>query len=136
MAKFTLEIQEDYDFSLLSIFSHVKDYRLSWEINQSLHFDLQKDENLSLNLKGNEQEHSLFSYYDEENQIDYFLIGNRSESGWLIPEEKCDYFLLIKGHIKDNEFKALGQELNQLKHVLATTVVNVEELKSKENLIF
>ncbi len=136
MPKFTLEIEEDFDFCLLSIFSHVKDYRLCWEINQTLGYDLQKDPNLSLIFKGNEQEHSLFSYSDEENQIDFYLIGNRSDSGWLIPEEKCDYFLLIKGHIKEEQFSALSKELNQLKHVLASAELNVESLKSKENLIF
>jgi hypothetical protein len=136
MAKFTLDIEDDFDFKLIGIFSHVKDYRLSWQINQEFEFDLQKEENLTVKYKNNIQEHSFFCFFDEENLLDYYLISNRSESGMLIPEEKCDYFLLIKGHIRDQQFQELIKKTTQLKHILTTSNIEVEELKSKENLIF
>lgn len=136
MAKFTLEIEEDFDFRLIGIFSHSKDYRLCWEINKTFNFDLLKGDNLTVQLKDNIQEHSFFSYHEEDELLEYYLISNRSEAGLLIPEEKCDYFFLIKGHYRDNTITELRKQLNQLKPILATSIIEVEELKSKDNLIF
>ncbi len=136
MVKFTLELEEDYDFLLIGVFSHVKDYRLSWYLNQKLGIDLQKFENLILNLKGGSQEHSFHKFYDEENLKEYYLLANRSEDGWLIPEEKCDYMLMLKGHFSEDDFQSIKQSIHELKPVLATSQIVVEDLKSKENLLF
>jgi len=65
MAKLTLEVEEDYDFELVGICSHAKDYRLSWEINNVLEFDLEKGENYEINIKGDNQSYSFFSFIDE-----------------------------------------------------------------------
>lgn len=137
MAKLTLEIEEDYDFELIGICSHVKDYRLSWEINKVLGFDLVKDENLELTFRGEKQNFSFFSFLDDENLTEYYLINNRSESGILIPEEKkADYFLLIKGVLRGGEKESLISEIGSIKNVLTTYDIEVEELKSKNNLLF
>lgn len=137
MAKLTLEIEADYEFDLIGICSHIKDYRLSWEINQELKLNLSKDGNLELSQNGELQSYAFYSFLDEDNFIDYFLISNRSEKGMLIPEEnKCDYFLLIKGVRKKQEIKALQKEIASLKHVLTSYTIEVEELKSKNNLLF
>lgn len=137
MVKLTLEIEEDYDFELIGICSHAKDYRLSWELNQQLKFDLVKDENLELTVKGEKQNYSFFSFIDDENLIEYYLINNRSESGVLIPEEKrSDYFLLIKGVLREGQVEDLIREITAIKNVLTTYEIEVEHLKSKNNLLF
>ena len=137
MVKLTLEIEEEYDFELIGICSHAKDYRLSWELNQQLEFDLGKDDNLELNTKGDKQSHSFFSFIDEENLIEYYLINNRSESGFLIPEEKkSDYFLLIRGVLREGRVEELVREIAMIKNVLTTYSIKVDRLKSKSNLLF
>ncbi len=137
MAKLTLEIVEDYDFELFGICSHIKDYRLSWSINQTLGFDLIKESDLELNQKSGVQSYSFFSYVDDENLIEYYLISNRCENGLLIPEEKkSDYFLLIKGVLRGGEKENILKRIAGLKHVLTTYEVEVETLKSKNNLLF
>ncbi len=137
MAKLTLEIEEDYDFELIGICSHAKDYRLSWELNQQLNFDLVKDDNLELTVKGEKQNHSFFSFIDDENLVEFYLINNRSEGGVLIPEEKrSDYFLLIRGVLRDGQIEGLVREISTIKNVLTTYEIEVEQLKSKNNLLF
>ena len=137
MAKLTLEIEEDYDFQLIGISSHVKDYRICWEINRNLNFDLVREESLKLKTKEGDQNYAFFVYEDEENLIEYYLISNRSEFGRLIPEEpKSDYFLLTKGHITEAESQEICKSISQLKPVLTSYLIEVEALKSKENLIF
>ena len=136
MVKFTLEIEEDYDFQLTGIFSHIKDYRLSWYLNHQLGIDLHKSENLVLKTKDINQEHSFHEFHDEENLREFFLLANRSEDGWLVPEEKCDYMLMLKGHFSKSEYDHIKASILELKHVLATSQIHVEDLKSKENLLF
>lgn len=137
MAKLTLEIQQDYDFELIGICSHIKDYRLVWELNKALEFDLAKEKDFELSIKGELQAHSFFSYFDDDNLQEYYLLNNRSEKGLLIPEEnKCDYFLLLKGNAIEQKQKELIQEISAIKHVLTTYAIDVEGLKSKDNLLF
>ncbi|MEQ8907898.1 MAG: IPExxxVDY family protein [Vicingaceae bacterium] len=137
MAKLTLELEESYDFQLIGISCHVKDYRISWEINQHLNFDLIKDESLSLHIKEEEQRFTFFSYWQEDEFAEYYLIGNRSDNGTLIPEEStADYFMLIKGHVSSQEVKSLAEKINKLKPVLTAYVIEVDNLKSKANLVF
>lgn len=136
MVKFTLELEQDFDFYLLGIFCHVKDYRLSWFLNKALNIDLQKSSNLVLNIKKVEQEHSLQEYIDEEELKEYYLIANRSRDGWLLPEEKCDYLLMLKGHYSANEIEETRKVVQSLKPVLTVSNIEVDNLKSKENLLF
>jgi hypothetical protein len=135
MGKITLELEEDFDFKLFGISCHSKDYRLSFELDKSLAFDFIKEENLEIKLKEGFAEFSFYSYIDEENYTEYFLLSNRGTMGYLVPEEKLsDYFLLIKGSV-NNEIEIL-KKINEVKLVLKAYTIKVEELKSKRNLIF
>jgi len=137
MAKLTLEVEEDYDFELVGICSHVKDYRLSWEINKALEFDLEKDDNYEINVKGDKQSYSFFSFIDDENLVEFYLINNRCSNGILIPEEKkSDYFLMIRGVLRGGHKEELIEKISNIKNVLTTYDIEVDQLKSKSNLLF
>jgi hypothetical protein len=137
LTKLVLEIEEDYDFYLIGIVAHVKDYRLSWELNRNLNLGLFKDQDLEIKMKENSKSFSFHLYVDEDNSIEYYLIGNRSESGYLIPEEsKCDYLFILKGNITDETVEDIIKQLNSFKLILACYSLDVENLKSKKNLIF
>lgn len=136
MAKLTLELEEDYSFKLIGINCHVKDYRLCWEMNDALNFDFVKEEDYEIIIKNQKQGYSFYSYLDEENYIDYYLISNRGEFGLLIPEEKSDFLLLIKGSVTKGQLKQIGEQLHRIKNILTAYPIEVEHLKSKKNLIF
>jgi len=46
--RFTLECAEEFDFAVLAINSHIKGYKLCWNINSSmqLNFEKKKDNNI------------------------------------------------------------------------------------------
>ena len=137
MAKLTLEVEEDYDFELIGICSHAKDYRLSWEMNKALELDLVKGDNYELSVKGEKQSYSFFNFIDEENWVEYYLINNRTVNGILIPEEKkSDYFLLIRGVLRGGQKESLVKGIAEIKNVLTTYEIEVKSLKSKSNLLF
>lgn len=137
MAKLTLDFEEDYNFDLIGICSHSKDYRLVWELNTKLEYDFAKTKNYDLMQKGSLQSHSFFEFIDEENGVEYSIISNRCSTGLLLAEEKsCDYLLVIKGQLLENVKDKIISQIMALKNVLTAYSINVENLRSKENLLF
>ncbi|MBK7181593.1 MAG: IPExxxVDY family protein [Bacteroidetes bacterium] len=158
MAKHTLEIEFDYDFVLIGISSHEKDYRLCWTVNNALNLQLSKQE--SLEIKGRKQTTpSFFSFFLFEKQdefIDYAIIANLSESKtveqttstlfdaldesdneYLIPEQKqMNYFFLIRGEIENEEVNEIIQQIKEIENVQTAVRIDVKSLRSKQNLIF
>ena len=137
MSKFSLEIEEDFDFFMLGICSHVKDYRLCWEINKEFEIQLQKDPDLEVASNGEIKNYSFNSYENNSGPNDFYLISNKSELGYLVPEEKkCDYFLIVKGPIEESEEVDIIKRLNASKNILTCYPIEASELRSKNNLIF
>ena len=130
--KRVLNIGEDYDFSLLGISCHAKDYRLFWEINRSLGIDLKKN---SVGAEGMVSPGA--SYEDEDRQLYFLLLNNKIENGLLIPEyPQLDYFLRIEGPGHEEESADCRSKLIAVDMVLAVMELLPSGMKSKDNLIF
>lgn len=138
MVKYLLEQELEFDFKLLGISSHVKNYRLCWTVNKSLGLDLIKlDEEIIIRLKneGDPISFSVYYYMDDESEVEFELICNRHEDGYLIPElKKADYFLKV------SEYYDLG--VDTLIHILRKAnlinmafEIDVDSLRSKQNLL-
>lgn len=161
MGKHTLEIEYDYDFVLIGISSHEKDYRFCWALNNKLKFELSKKE--SLEIKGKKQNTpSYFSFFtfDDQNQYkEYSVLANfsesksliltentlfgtpekskQSENEFLIPEHKqMNYFLVIRGELEDEQVAELILQIKEIDIVLTAIRIDPKTLKSKQNLIF
>ena len=164
MAKHTLEIEYDYDFVLIGISSHEKDYRLCWTLNNKLNIDLVKKE--SLEIKGKKQTTpSYFSFFMFDNPdafMEYSVIANfseskslaltettlfategksktssQSENEFLIPEHKqMNYLFVIRGELENEEVNEIIQEIKNIDIVLTAIRIDPKSLKSKQNLIF
>lgn len=131
-------MQFDYDFYLIGIVSSLKVYRLSSSVNKLLNSNLLRVDDV-LNQFGDDYEDASYARYageDEENEILYDLIANKNENGPLIKEKKeVDYFLIINGPDLKINIKSLISELNSIQHVQLAFELDVNTLKSKQNLI-
>lgn len=138
MAKYKLLLDDDFSFDLIGICSSNADYRLSWGINRGLSISLEKDEDLSIHVK-KEGDHlySFYSYYDQLEHIEYYLIKNVSNNyRRLIPEkDQIDYFLLIKNNFT-KEINDILTSLKRIDSILTAFSFDPNELKSKSNLVF
>ena len=162
MGKHTLEIQYDYDFVLIGISSHEKDYRICWALNNKFGIELIKVN--SLEIKGKKQEtpsfFSLFTYDHPDSFIEYTVVANLSESKtgsikentlfgskakpqsyseneFLIPEHKqMNYFFVIKGELDDASVQQMIKQIKEIDMVLTAIPIDASQLKSKHNLIF
>lgn len=139
MAKFLLEEEFEFDFSLLGISSHVKDYRLCWVVNKALSLDLVKLEDEIIIRHKNGENQSVFSIYyylDNDSEVEFELICNRHEHGYLIPELKtADYFLKISEYY-DGNLDEIIQILRKANLINMAFEIDVDTLRSKQNLLY
>lgn len=134
-----MTLENEFEFGLIAISCHLKDYRLCWSLNQAKSWRLERTDNLEFREDGAEsmKSFSLYIYPDEENYAQIFVVSNRSEGGLLIPEAKqVDYFLLIKGHVEEEQVEDLLAEVKKLTGVLTAFRMDPNSLRSKRNLIF
>lgn len=129
-----LEINEDLDFSLLGVCSHVKDYRLCWELNKALDIGLAKMESAA--DAGNTTAISnccIFS--DDENHRLYHLIPNKQNDKLLVPEnDRIDYFIKISGHDHTSLTGKWKAAIQKIDVVLTVVVIDPANLKSAHSL--
>jgi hypothetical protein len=138
MKKVFLDIGFDYDFLLLGIVSQEKAHRLVWFINKELGYNFSHAGQLV--LYDNDQPSAEFTRYDftdEINHLEFFLIENKDESNYLLPELRhVDYFMMIKGALDFLDVKQLIDHMKPLEPVQLVTEIDHHKLKSKQNLIF
>ena len=80
--------------------------------------------------------HSVYTYKNTETHNEFILINNRSSAGFLIPEKQvADYLLIVKENF-DFSSELFLKKIKNINFVLTAFKIPVEQLKSKENLIF
>lgn len=137
--KYTLELDADLDFDLIGICSHHSDYRLAWGINQKLFLHLSKcDEDYCVTDKKGEivSRHSMYEYTDEVDRLVYYMVKNKSQGKYLIPEKPTvDFFLFLI----DNwavEVTDIVVELKAVPSILGVYPFDPEEISSAQNIVF
>jgi hypothetical protein len=137
-----LVVDFDYSFKMLGIISSAKEYKLAWSMNQLLKIHLIKADDINLQFQNDcNILVSTYLYLTEYSQIR--LLKNKSieftniAKPYLIPELKdYDYFIHIldEGCIFDEEW--IKEQLQDCGAIQYIKVIDVSELKSKDNLIF
>ncbi len=139
MAKHTLQLEDDFNFDLIGLCSHQSDYRVCWSVNEHLGLHLSKSlEPFMVSGKKGEviSSHSLYEWYDENNTVEYFLIKNKYNTQFLIPEKsQIDYFLVIReaGIVDVDDFLT---KIKEISSILTAFIYEPGDLKSGSKLIF
>jgi hypothetical protein len=136
MAKFTLDIEYEYDFGLIGISCHAKDYRFCWALNNVLKTDFLRIEDIVVKNKLKSVSFPHFIFNDEDLRIDYSVIANRGLEGYLLPEQKqADYLLMLSGSYSDEIINETLKKVKTITLVLTAFIIDVKGLKNKQNLI-
>ncbi|MBW6483823.1 MAG: IPExxxVDY family protein [Vicingaceae bacterium] len=137
MTKHTFKLEEDYDFEMIGVSCHTKNYKLCWTINNALNINLIRLNDFDILKKKETLSFSFYEYIDNQNNIEYYLIANKSELGYLIPEKQVvDYFIILKGHTEPKLITEITTILNRQEIILMAHQIDVATLKSKKNLLF
>jgi hypothetical protein len=155
-----LDIEQDFDFSLIAICSPLPDYRLSYNLNkqEGMHF-VQRKTDVNEVLTKDKLAYS-FSIYDSvhhNESLHYSLLSNQSweisksvtdnlgglfqlesfdSKPYLIPEHRqADFFLLIYGEVNTADKIKFLSSLKKVLGVVAAYELEVEAVRSKEKLL-
>ncbi len=141
MKKTKLIADVDFDFSLLAIASQMKEYKLAWMINQDLGIRLVKQPDEIFHFLGDEQLCiSNYLYQTEHSKLR--LVFNRSKeetasNQFLIPELKqFDYLMLVEGFESSMVIAEVRETLKRINGVQMVNLMEIDQLKTRENLIF
>lgn len=134
-----LSLETSVDFELIGICSHHSDYRLAWGINKILDLELTKSEEpfVIQSKKGTiVSQHSFHVFIDEVDHMEWYLIKNKSEGKFLIPEKnQIDYFLILRENVLHDPDE-LVERIRESNSVMAAYVFEAESIPSAELIIF
>ena len=157
--KLHLEEFDEIDYQLIAIHSSLEDYRLAYYINQNLPINLKKENcNIQISNKEGETQFTRFAFEDSkdivwnlvQNKNDVFVPSQNSNQGlfaetnnkfstkiYLIPEfKKVDYFLKIENGEVNIDVSKITNCIKKIDRVSTVYALEVEKIKSKNNLIF
>ncbi len=149
-------LDEDFEhaYTLIAIHASLEDYRLAYFINSVLNLRLKRmDRRDVASYNANV---IAFEWYDEIHQVFWGLLKNKttektlpSNSGlfednettrteYVVPEySRADYLLKIDDQQGAyNATEEVVRELKKIPGIITTYTIEVQELKSKNNLIF
>lgn len=161
MKKNVLTLDEfiDIDFSLIGINTSMEMYRLIYFINKKLetNFELQ-EKDVDFEYEDCTAHFPLYYHYSKDLQSNVYIVANKhkakvnqvNSSGslfledssfyktkYLLPELKHVDFLL---KVEENEdyisLKKITAQINEIKQVSSTFAIELEQIKSPQNLIF
>jgi hypothetical protein len=131
----TLEIEEEYDFEIIGVSSHEKDYRLAWSLNKHLGWRLKRKNDIEIRGKRSVSVHAQYSWVHPVDQTVFTLIDNNTPDGVFMPDmAQFDYILKIE-QCGEGVSDAFYQRLRQADFVLAIQLQDVDKLKYKNNLL-
>lgn len=123
--KIILESRSDPSFfTIIGISCHLKDYRLSFLLNQNMPADFKK----MTDFPG---VFSLYFYVDEECRNSFYLLSNRNEEKLLFPELKqTDFIMLLDGPVKKARRDRMLKTIRAIPNVLTAFDIQVGSLKN------
>ncbi|MFD0834910.1 IPExxxVDY family protein [Mariniflexile aquimaris] len=151
------DVFEEVECTLIGIHCTIEDYRLAYLLNKHLGISLSRK---SLDLDFNERKcaFSIFDWEDTKQLETWSLVsnvfktevyqsGNQSslfdtqqsiiKTTYLIPEQKAvNYFLKINNTFNLNKEKQILNNIIKIPLVATAFSIDINQLKSKDNLIF
>nr|WP_321221437.1 IPExxxVDY family protein [uncultured Psychroserpens sp.] len=159
MALHKILVDDFYDasFSLIAIHCRLEDYRLAYLLNKHLQLNLQRKEH-DLDYNYFDASFAIFEWENEKIDSIWNLVSNvckKEESALqssgslfanqstvtrtvnLLPELKTvDYLLKVSNEDRHFNEKLVLNKIQSIPQIITTYSVEIDQLKSKEHLIF
>lgn len=122
------------NYYIIAIASVLKDYRISFFINQELHINFERVEDLVSEAKNKEKASSFAKHYylDEKSDFEYFLVQNKQQGALYLKSLKnFDFLFVVKTVDEDTiDIGSLYEKIKDIKDVQLALQIN--ELKPSE----
>lgn len=126
------------DVHLIGINTGLQDYKLAYFINKSTNLKLERLDNLPVfNEKYKSiRNYCLYSYFDADRRMDYYLFGNSHPNGKMIEHyAQADFFLLLKGQQNESINKNLIISLRQITSITFPFVTVLSKIKEFDGIL-
>lgn len=157
--KLILDDELNEDYSLIAIHCSEESYKVAYLLNRFASLKLKrKPVDLEYSSKGMDVTFPVFEFEHTMFYTTYNLVANKCKSSqlhtsssglfsedvsdrsvvtYLIPEyKKVDYFLKIQSDFEVIPLRKLISEINEIKQVISAYSLDLDQIKSKNNLIF
>jgi len=132
-----LKIDTRFPFRTIGISCHENDYRLIWAVNAKLNTVFVKiDDFADYSATGEGKTFSRYYFEDADRYISYYILSNRCDNGYLVPEyRKFDYFLFLRGETAPGYAEALVAKLKQIDILSTAFLIDNHTIKSIKKLL-
>lgn len=155
--KLLLDEDLEYDFLLIAIHTALEAYHVAFLLNKNLRLQLSRtSQDLTVNKKKHNLDFSLFEYENLRTYVTYHFFNNRAKavlknvSQGLFDNEnevlasdllindlpKVDYFLKVYDEGSAFAKEKTIKQINSIPQIITAYSVGVDQLKTKQNLIF
>ena len=129
---YKLDCAHDYEFVVLAINSHIKGYKLCWNINNQLGFNFEMTD---AHIISEDLEFTRYSAINKKN-AKFDILSNRSKKGFLIPSQKSvNYFLVIKNENWNEIKESFLSKLRAINEILLVFELDLEKIKNSNRFI-
>jgi hypothetical protein len=127
------------DVILYGIVAPIKDYQLSWQLNQVLGFKFRLNNEIEIQLTKKKREYffSIYEYKLPAITVVHYLYNNQHDGEYLLPEFKhLDFLWLIKGEgLAAEAVKLIEHAIKNITGVQLVIEMTNEKIKNKQHLI-
>lgn len=126
------------DLTIIGISSQLKDYRLAFHINRESDLSLVKNSDLPVFDEKDEKliEYPIFSFYEAERRMNYYLIGNNSSTNKMISAYKqADFIFMLKGQPDKEKMLALISVFRKINGIQLVFPLDNEKIKNLEGIM-
>lgn len=127
------------DTRLLGIMSPVKDYQFCWQLNNTMGMDFRiNDLEIQRTQKNRNYFFAVYEYSEPTGSLTHYVYNNQFDGEYLLPEFRhLDFLWLMKGdEVPENLLHETIQTIRSINNVQLVTVLNIDKVKNKENLVF
>ncbi|MCP4552127.1 MAG: IPExxxVDY family protein [Bacteroidetes bacterium] len=135
--KISLTLDFTSDYSVIGISCHLKDYRLTFNLNKELNLQLKRVDDFTLSdTKDESLNYSIYYYHCHDTNNNFSLVSNHHAERKLIPSlKKFDYFLLIQNNTNTQAKKELIKAIKKVPHILTAFEIELSKVKNIHTLI-
>jgi hypothetical protein len=126
------------DIEMIGINTDLHDYRLAYFINKETQLNLERLDDLpAFNEKQKIlMNYCLYSWFDADQRLHYYLIGNNNYQGKLIEAySQANYFILIKGKSVNSNMKQMTKVLRSIPMVTFVFVPIISKIKELSGML-
>jgi hypothetical protein len=133
--KLSIDLEEETNYSVIGISSILKDYKLIFLLNKLGDFDFKRVDTFVFNIKKQDFLYSMYTFIDDFNLQNFYLLSNKANSVKLVPDFKhFDYILILDGEFEEDYVSQLVQNIKSVSGVMLASKMDFNSINKVPNL--